>query len=173
MPLKAKRKSKLRLFGLDDALAKPKAKKRAQITAVRPAPPAAIVEEAMVAIGAPAGQRIICDYPPNALNPNRAGAPDWVKAKAKRIYRRDCYVLTLASKVRPPAEGDIEVRLDLFPPEANRRDDDNAESSFKAGRDGIAQALKVDDARFRVERHLHRDRPLGCIVFTIIDGSPE
>lgn len=146
---------------------KPKKKRRIQIVPVRAAPAADVVEAAMQAIGAPGGQRIICDYPPNALNPNRV-VPLRKKLSAKKRYRADCFNLALASKVKAPADGMIMIRLDLFPPDPAARDDDNAESSFKAGRDGIAQALRVDDSRFRVERHLHR-QPLGCVVFTILE----
>jgi crossover junction endodeoxyribonuclease RusA len=149
-----------------------KRKRTVQVAPVRPAPPADVVEAALTALGAPAGQRIICDYPPNALNPNRATAHLRKRLAAKKRYRQDCFNLTLAAKVKAPAEGRILVRLDMFPPDASPRDDDNAESSFKAGRDGIAKALKVDDARFSVERHLHR-QPLGCVVFTIIEEAPD
>ncbi|QEH81173.1 hypothetical protein EIK56_25045 [Sphingomonas sp. C8-2] len=151
--------------------AKAKRKRPVQMTAARPAPPAEVVEAALIELGAPAGQRIICDYPPNALSPNKV--VHWGKrSRARARYRRDCFALALASKVVAPPKGVIRVRLDLFPPARDRRDDDNAEASFKAGRDGIADALRVDDSRFRVERHLHR-QPLGCVVFTIIEGEGE
>ncbi|WP_347270999.1 hypothetical protein [Rhizorhabdus histidinilytica] len=155
----------------DPQPAKPKRKRQVQMIAARPAPPADVVEAALLELGTPAGQRIICDYPPNALSPNKV--VHWSKrARAKARYRRDCFALALASKVVAPAKGVIRVRLDMFPPARDRRDDDNAEASFKAGRDGIADALRVDDSRFKVERHLHR-QPLGCVVFTIIGGEAE
>lgn len=154
--------------GLDKP-GKPKRKRRIQLAPVRPAPASAVVEAALTEIGAPAGQRIICDYPPNALNPNRT-VPWRKKATAKKRYRRDCCILAMQSKAKAPADGRIQIRLDMFPPDPAERDDDNAEASFKAGRDGIAEALGVDDSRFAVERHLHR-RPLGCVVFTILEGA--
>jgi crossover junction endodeoxyribonuclease RusA len=40
------------------------------------------------------------------------------------------------------------LRIEFIPPDARRRDDDNCLSCFKAGRDGIAEALGVDDSRF-------------------------
>lgn len=148
----------------------PKRRRTYQTAPVRPAPPAAVVESTLAAVGAPAGQRIICDWPPNILSVNSRA--HWSKSsKARKAYRRSCWALALAAKVKLPADGDIRVRLDMFPPEPNGNDDDNAQSRFKAGRDGIAEALKVDDARFRVEPRLHREHPIACMVFTILEGG--
>lgn len=43
----------------------------------------------------------------------------------------------------------IAVRITFYPPDHRHRDDDNMIASFKAARDGIADALGVDDRRFR------------------------
>lgn len=165
-------RAKLRLFRLDDAMAKPKRVRARQTAPVRAAPAAAVVEAALAAVDAPAGQRIICDWPPNILSANSRA--HWSKATAPRAaYRRACWALALQAKVTVPAEGDILVRLDMFPPDTiSLNDDDNAAARFKAGRDGIAAALKVNDRRFKVTPVLHAE-PLACMVFTIIDGGNE
>lgn len=118
----------------------------------------------------PAGQRIVCDYPPIACSPNHRHR--WEKIRATKGCRHACWALALNARLQVPAEGPINVRLDFFPPSRVRRDDDNAESAFKPGRDGIAQALKVDDSRFRIER-IMRDEPLCCVVFTIIEEASQ
>lgn len=161
-------RAKLRLFRLDDAMAKPKRTAKPQTAPVRAAPAAAVVEAALVAAGAPAGQRIICDWPPNILSANSRA--HWSKAAGPRAaYRRACWALALQAKVTVPTEGDIPVRLDMFPPDAiAANDDDNAAARFKAGRDGIAAALKVNDRRFKVTPVLHAE-PLGCMVLTILE----
>ncbi len=64
------------------------------------------------------------------------------------------------------------ARIDFFPPNRARRDDDNAIAAFKAGRDGIADALKVDDARFQIVPVMHREAR-ACVVVTVIDGGTE
>lgn len=47
------------------------------------------------------------------------------------------------------SEGPIPVRITFYPPDKRHRDDDNMIASFKAWRDGVADALGVDDRRFR------------------------
>ena len=163
-------RTRLRIFRLDDAANPVKRPKRKPQTApVRPAPPADVVEAALAAVGAPAGQRIICDWPPNILSANSRA--HWSKAAGpRRVYRRSCWALALEARPVVPAEGDILVWLDMFQPSRAHNDDDNPVGRFKAGRDGIAEALKVNDRRFKVTPVLHTE-PLGCIVFTIIDGG--
>lgn len=124
----------------------------------------------------PAGVRLVLPWPPAGLNPNaRHGHPAQRSPIAKR-YRQECWALTLAAfgcrapfTFLPP-DGPIAVRLDLFPPNRRSRDDDNAESAFKYGRDGVAEALRIDDRRFVVTRVL-RTEPRGCVVVTFTDGD--
>lgn len=147
-------------------LATPAAKARKRKThKPRPAP------RSLAGIDLPAGQRVVCDYPPRILNPNARSHWSRRTGPAKR-YRQDCWVLALQAKLRAPAEGPIFIQLDFFPPNQAKRDDDNAEASFKAGRDGIAEAMGVDDSRFVITRRM-RTEPLCCVVFTIVEGSPE
>jgi len=137
----------------------------------------------------PAGPRVIVPFPPVELSPNFRG--HWSKrAKATTAYRRLCWALALEAKLKVPeyarnngaekdgkaasssaaAGGKIFVRLDFFPPDHARRDDDNVPASFKGGRDGIADALKCDDARFDTTSVL-RSEPRSCVVVTLI--APE
>lgn len=43
----------------------------------------------------------------------------------------------------------IAVAIRFYPPDRRHRDDDNMIGAFKAARDGIADALGVNDRRFR------------------------
>jgi len=45
-------------------------------------------------------------------------------------------------------DGPISFALMFYPPDKRKRDDDGLVAAFKAARDGIADALKVDDSRF-------------------------
>jgi crossover junction endodeoxyribonuclease RusA len=124
----------------------------------------------------PAGPRVIVPFPPVELSPNFRGR--WSKrAKVTKNYRRLCWALALEAKLKVPAyagtDGKIAVRLDFFPPDRNSRDDDNVPASFKAGRDGIADALKCNDARFQTMPVLHAE-PRSCVVVTLIapEGEP-
>lgn len=122
-------------------------------------------------VGLPAGPRVILPFPPVELSPNWRG--HWrPKSTATKNYRRDCWALALGAKLKVPeyagADGLIFIRLDFFPPSLRQLDDDNAPAAFKAGRDGIADALKVDDKRFKTDPHLHTE-PRSCVVVTLIN----
>lgn len=84
-------------------------------------------------------------WPPKALSPN--ARTHWrPKSKATKGYRTLCWALALEAK----AEGRI-LRVIFHPPDGRKRDDDNIIASFKAGRDGIADATKVNDHHYRPE----------------------
>ncbi len=93
-------------------------------------------------------------WPDKRLSPN--ARQHWaVVTKVKKLARADAATLTLASVplcVRQAIkQGDerIPLKVVFYPPDNRRRDDDNMVASFKAARDGIADALGVDDRRFR------------------------
>lgn len=114
--------------------------------------------------------RVILPFPPVELSPNWRG--HWsAHSSAAREYRRMCWALALEAKLRVPDYaadgGPITVRLDFFPPSRAKRDDDNVPASFKAGRDGVADALRCDDARFRTITVLHEE-PRSCVVFSLM-----
>lgn len=119
--------------------------------------------------------RVVVPFPPPGLNPNARPGHPAQKARLARAYREACRALTLEALGagfgrRLPGTGPIRVHLDFFPPNARRRDDDNLEAAFKAGRDGIAAALGVDDARFVVTRRL-RAEVRGCVDVILLPGG--
>jgi len=65
----------------------------------------------------------------------------------------------------------IALWLDFFPPDRRARDDDNIIASFKAGRDGLALALGIDDKRF-VLRPFVQDK-VGGIIKVRLSTYPE
>ena len=96
-------------------------------------------------------------WPPRILFPN-ARPGHWAQQRrATKIYRREAFVLAQDAKrkglLHVPATDRIGLRLEFCPPILLRkRDDDGMEAAFKAARDGIAEALGIDDNRFRVTR---------------------
>lgn len=155
------------VFG-GNAPAKGSDKPKKKRTAAKPRPAPRPIDD----IDMPGGQRIVCGWPPVELSPN--ARVHWsVARRVAAAYHRDCWALALAAKVRVPAEGVIRLRLDLFPPDRRRRDDDNPEAAFKHGRDGIAAALKVDDSRFRIVAKVWHDEPRACVVVTVLDPEGE
>jgi crossover junction endodeoxyribonuclease RusA len=84
-------------------------------------------------------------WPSNQLSPNarvhwakRAGAVRLARSEAERIAKGHCR----------PLEGRILFVLEFFPPDRRRYDDDGLLARMKSARDGIADALGVDDRRF-------------------------
>ena len=103
---------------------------------------------------------VVLPWPPKALSPN--ARTHWrAKAPVTAAYKRACWALAMeAGMVAPDVPeiapqgragarpGRIHLYLEFYPPDRRARDDDNMVASFKAGRDGLAQALGVDDKRF-------------------------
>lgn len=86
-------------------------------------------------------------WPPRELHPNWRGS--WRKrAPVTKMMRTYAAAVTREAKLVAP-EGKIEVRLTFCPPDRRHRDLDSMQSAFKAGFDGIADALKVNDRMFR------------------------
>ena len=111
-------------------------------------------------------QTIKLPWPPKELNPNKK--LHWaVKSKFAKAYREQCRLLTLAAKLDVPQDGNINLWITFYPPDRRHRDDDNMISAFKSGRDGIADALQVNDKRFRI--HPHLDENIGGYVEVGID----
>lgn len=92
---------------------------------------------------------ITLPWPPKELNPN--SRVHWSKlAKAKKLYRQMCWAAACQAQVQPPAHGMIHLDIRFYPPNKQRRDLDNMLASLKSGLDGIADAWKVDDNRFKL-----------------------
>ena len=107
-------------------------------------------------------------WPSPALSPNARG--HWSKrAKAAKAYRNACYLLTKASGVKAPT-GRVALSIEFVPPDRRRRDDDNCLACFKAGRDGIADALGIDDSNFVTTLWLASEPVKGGLVRVTIGG---
>lgn len=99
---------------------------------------------------------IILPFPPSECSPN--ARCHWsVKAKAAKAYRKECWALTLESGIKVDWDGPIYVSLAFLPPDRRRRDLDNCISSAKSALDGIADALGVNDSRFKLRAEISDD----------------
>ena len=98
-----------------------------------------------------AAAELVLPWPAAALSPNARG--HWaVKARAAKIARITAYLLTIEAgwrNLQLPPEGKLRLVLEFYPPTAQRVDDDNMVGRMKPARDGIADALGIDDGRFR------------------------
>lgn len=99
---------------------------------------------------------IVLPWPDKRLTANAKRRKHWrVYQPAIKADRAAGAALTLEA-VPPMARQLVKVGNDtipmtvtFYPPDARRRDDDGMISAFKHMRDGIADALGVDDHRFR------------------------
>ncbi len=93
---------------------------------------------------------IVLPWPPPELSPN--SRTHWSpKARAAGRYRFICATLTRTKAgERQFAIGRIPVTLEFVPPDRRRRDVDNMLAAMKAGLDGVADALRVNDSRFEL-----------------------
>ena len=109
-------------------------------------------------------------WPPKALSPN--ARTHWrKKAPILRHYKAACWALTKEVNGVVPAGSKLALWLDFYPPDRRHRDDDNMIASFKAGRDGLALALGIDDKRFRTFPYV-QDK-IGGYIKVRITQLPE
>ena len=116
-------------------------------------------------------------WPSRELHPNSRG--HWSKrAKAAKDARMEAFIETrneLENLNYENREFDGKLILDLIfiPPDKRKRDDDGLISSFKPYRDGIADALGIDDNRFRTQVEV-KDTTVkaGRVIVRIMQQPP-
>lgn len=121
-----------------------------------------------------ANNEVILPWPDKALSPN--ARIHWAqRAKAVKAYRQACWALTKEAGLTIDWEGYIYLWLTFYPPDRRARDDDNLIASFKGGRDGMAQALGVDDKRFRLYPWVadHSEDMRGMVRAKLSQGPTE
>lgn len=86
-------------------------------------------------------------WPPKELNPN-ARLDRRKVAPIKKKHRNDCYLMTRVT-TKERISGRHHIALTFFPPnDWRQRDLDNLLASMKAGIDGVADALGINDREF-------------------------
>ncbi len=83
-------------------------------------------------------------WPPTTLSPN--ARLHWaVLAKAKKTYREACAIVARQQGARPLGADALHLTLTFYAPTRREFDLDNALARMKAGLDGLADVLGVDD----------------------------
>lgn len=106
-------------------------------------------------------------WPPKELSPNARN--HWaVIARAKRIYRTECWAATKEVSNGIALIGNYKIPLEVtfYPPSKRHYDLDNCLASIKAGLDGIADALQVNDHRFALTVSM-KEEVLGLVKVKI------
>lgn len=91
-------------------------------------------------------------WPLRALSPNYRSRSHWPRTNAAKKARHEAYWSARLMDIGPLTATQADARLAFvitaYPPDKHHRDDDNLIASVKPYRDGIADALGVDDSRF-------------------------
>ena len=110
------------------------------------------------------------EYPNMILNPNRK-AHYHAKAKAARKARLDSKVIALSAGAANLPKDGLQVVVIFHPNDLRKRDDDNVITAFKAYRDGIADALGVDDSIIEFDYTLMKEKKIGGLTAVMISGG--
>jgi crossover junction endodeoxyribonuclease RusA len=117
---------------------------------------------------------VICitlPWPRREVWPNFRNGHHWrVYGPVVKAQRDDAAMMTLAAimPTRPTfPEGKIPLEVNFYPPDRRKRDEDGCIGAFKSARDGIADALRVDDARFKALYFFHEPAKPGRIEVRI------
>ncbi|SDU74742.1 RusA family crossover junction endodeoxyribonuclease [Pseudomonas mediterranea] len=106
-------------------------------------------------------------WPPKELSPN--ARVHWrQKHKHAKAYRRTCGLIALALDA-PRLIGKKYFWVTFCPPNRRSYDDDNLVARFKAGRDGIADGLGIDDRNFVTTINIGEPVPGGAVRVHIRD----
>ncbi|MCC6480309.1 MAG: hypothetical protein IT552_14020 [Sphingomonadaceae bacterium] len=109
---------------------------------------------------------IVLPFPPSSLTPHAKGY--WrAKHAATKAYRALCAQEAMAQGLRQVSAKAIRARVTLHRPNL-RRDYQNCISCFKAGVDGLADRIGVDDRYWKIDFvDGELDRPKGRVVVEI------
>lgn len=109
-------------------------------------------------------------WPPKELSPN--ARLHWAqKTKHTKAYRKACWAQALACGIRRNAAHPVPVQMtvEFIPPDRRSYDKDNLIGRMKAGFDGLADAMGVDDKHFE-QTFLPVSKDIGGMVKVCIHG---
>ena len=112
-------------------------------------------------------------WPPPELSPNKR--LHWAQlAKAKQKYRNECYLHAIAQNAKKITADRLEIGLEFVPPNRRKFDLDNLLARMKAGLDGLADVLGVDDSRWSISMERScAPVPPGFVLVAVTPISPE
>lgn len=106
---------------------------------------------------------ITLPWPDKALHPN--ARVHWAaKAKAAKAARTAAGWAAKVARVRVEGEGRVTLNILFKPPSRRRHDIDNCLAACKSALDGIADALGINDCRFRFVLEIGEPVKGGVVV---------
>ncbi len=115
--------------------------------------------------------KIELPWPPKELSPN--ARVHWAKlSHIKKKYKNDCMWICKGKRIPPSTHNYVFLLLNIkfCPPDKRLRDSDNCIASFKAGQDGLAEALGVNDKIFNNTYEFGPPTKHGKVEVTINDA---
>lgn len=110
---------------------------------------------------------LVLGWPPKELSPN--ARLHWRQvARAKKAYRAACHFTALEQGAHKLTAERLHVSFTFYPPNKQRRDLDGCISRMKAGIDGLADVLGVDDSKWAMSFALSEE--IGGLVRVTIEG---
>lgn len=106
-------------------------------------------------------------WPPRDLSPN-ARVHHMALARAKKAYRHACAWQAVAQGAKKIEAPRLHLTLTFVPPNRRAHDLDNCLASIKAGLDGVADVLGVDDRNWSLT--LHKSDAVGG--FVLVEVQP-
>lgn len=118
-------------------------------------------------MNSPSRARIILPWPLKGLSPN--DRVHWrVKAKATKAYRFTAATLAREAGWHMREAMPEKIAIEFCPPSGWRTGDmDNLIARFKAGQDGLADALRVNDAKLNMTHAMGDRCKDGAVIVTI------
>ena len=105
--------------------------------------------------------RITLPWPPRSLSPN--ARLHWAQlAKAKKVYREACAWTAKGQGAKPMQADKLHLTLTFHAPSRREYDLDNALARMKAGLDGLADVLGVDDKHWSLT--IQKSETIGGFV---------
>lgn len=117
-----------------------------------------------------AGITFELEYPNAKLSPN-ARTHHMQKANITKKVRGDAKLIALSAGVGSLDKIGLQIRVKFYPSTNRRRDEDNVIGAFKAYRDGIADALGVDDADVEFDYKLLKETRKGGVTVVEINSD--
>lgn len=93
------------------------------------------------------------------------------KANITRKARGDAKLIALSAGAGSLDKTGVQIRVTFYPATNRRRDEDNVIGAFKSYRDGIADALGIDDADIEFDYKLLKETRKGGATVVQINSN--
>lgn len=113
-------------------------------------------------------QTVTLPWPPSCLTPNAKRRKHWrAYAPATKAYRELCAWEAKAAGLKRRNDPALHLSITFLPPCNRKRDLDGMLGAFKAGLDGLSDALGVDDSKWSLSIRKGEKTKGGAVIVQI------